>query len=172
VRRSARQGTALIAALCALGAAAPSRAASNNVAQVSANVVKPLILTRIQDMDLGTIVLGPGTWSNATVGISRAGTFSCTNINVSCTGATQVATYNVSGTNNRVVQIFAPNVTLTNQSDASQTLTMVLDGPGTVTLTNSGPPGTNFSIGGSITLSSNTGAGLYTGTLNVTVDYQ
>lgn len=171
MRQRARTGfTALIVSLAALTAAAPAHAA-NNVATVQANVVKPLILTRVQDLDLGSIVLGPGTWSNATVAISRAGTFSCTNANLTCTGATQVAKYNVSGTNNQVVRISAPNVTLVNQSDPTKTLTLVVDSPGTVTLTNSGPPGSNFSLGGSITLSSSTAGGTYSGTFNVTVDY-
>jgi hypothetical protein len=171
VRQSARLGFALILAFCALCAAVPSRAA-NNVATVSANVVKPLILTRVQDLDLGTIVLGPGTWSNAIVGISRAGVFNCTNANLTCSGATKAATYNVSGSNNRVVGISAPSVTLVNQSNSAQTLIMVLDTVPNLTLTNSGPPGSDFSVGGSITLSSSTGSGIYSGTLNVTVDYQ
>ena len=38
-------------------------------------------------------------------------------------------------------------------------------------LTNSGKPGTTFSLGGSITVSSSTTARSYTGTFNVTVDY-
>jgi hypothetical protein len=48
---------------------------------------------------------------------------------------------------------------------------LVVDSPGSVLLTNSGPPGTDFSLGGSITLSSSTESGLYSGTFNVTVDY-
>jgi len=172
VRQRALTGfTAMIISLATLTAAAPARAA-NNVAQVQANVVKPLILTSLQNLDLGTMTLGPGTWSNATVAISKAGVFSCTNANVICTGATQVATYNVSGTNNRVVLITAPNVTLVNQGDPTKTLTLVVDKSASVLLTNSGPPGTNFSIGGSISLSSTTVSGTYSGTFNVTVDYQ
>jgi len=172
VRQRARTGfTAMMVGLAALAAAAPAHAA-NNVATVQANVVKPLILAWLQDLDLGTIALGPGTWSNATVGISRAGVFSCTNANLICTGATQVARYNVSGTNNRTVLISAPNVTLVNQGDPTKTLTMVVDNPGSALLTNSGPPGTNFSLGGSISLSSTTVSGTYSGTFNVTVDYQ
>ena len=172
MRQQARTGfTAMMVGLAALAAAAPAHAA-NNVATVQANVVKPLILTWLQDLDLGTIALGPGTWSNATVGISRAGVFSCTNANLICTGATQVARYNVSGTNNRTVLISAPNVTLVNQGDPTKTLTMVVDNPGSALLTNSGPPGTNFSLGGSISLSSTTVSGTYSGTFNVTVDYQ
>ena len=172
MRQQARTGfTAMMVGLAALAAAAPAHAA-NNVATVQANVVKPLILTWLQDLDLGTIALGPGTWSNATVGISKAGVFSCTNANLICTGATQVARYNVSGTNNRTVLISAPNVTLVNQGDPTKTLTMVVDNPGSALLTNSGPPGTNFSLGGSISLSSTTVSGTYSGTFNVTVDYQ
>ena len=172
MRQQARTGfTAMMVGLAALAAAAPAHAA-NNVATVQANVVKPLILTWLQNLDLGTIALGPGTWSNATVGISKAGVFSCTNANLICTGATQVARYNVSGTNNRTVLISAPNVTLVNQGDPTKTLTMVVDNPGSALLTNSGPPGTNFSLGGSISLSSTTVSGTYSGTFNVTVDYQ
>jgi len=155
---------------CALIGAGPADAAPGT-AQVSANVVKPLVLTWLQDLDLGTIVLGPGSWSGATVGVSQAGALSCTNANVTCSGATKPAQYNVSGSNRQVVHITAPNVTLVNQGDATQTLTLVISAPSSVTLTNSGPPGSDFSIGGSITLNSTTAGGTYVGTMNVTVDY-
>jgi uncharacterized protein DUF4402 len=171
VRRPKRGSLKAIAlVICAAFSADPARAATQ-MAQVNANVVKPLILTWLQNLDLGTITLGPGTWSGATVAISRAGVFSCTNSNVTCTGATQRAGYNVSGTNNRTVNITAPNVTLVNQADMTKTLTLVVDNPGSFVLTNSGPPGTNFYLGGSITVSSSTAGGTYAGTFNVTVDY-
>jgi hypothetical protein len=149
----------------------PAHAAAPGVAAVNASVVKPLVLTWLQDLDLGSVVLGPGTWTGATVSISRTGAFTCSNANVACSGVTKVAQYNVSGSNNNVVHITAPNVTLINVSDASQRLTLVVDSPGTVTLTNSGPPGSNFSLGGSITVSSATAGGTYSGVFNVTVDY-
>ena len=172
MRQRARSGfTTLLGVCAAVAAAAPARAANNQTATVSATVVKPLTLAWVQSLDLGTIVLGNGTWSGATVGISRTGAFSCTNVNVTCSGATKVATYNVSGTNNQVVRITAPNVTLVNQSDPTKLLTLVVDSPGTLTLTNSGNPGVNFSLGGSISLSSTTAGGVYAGTFNVTVDY-
>jgi hypothetical protein len=152
--------------------AAQSAAAATQVAAVNANVVKPLTLTWVQDLDLGTITLNPGTWSGATVGISRTGVFSCANPNLICTGPVQVAKYNVVGTNKGVVTISAPNVILVNQADTSQTLTLLVDRPASVTLTNSGQPGITFSLGGTITLSSSTASGDYKGTFNVTVDYQ
>lgn len=162
---------ALSVAACVVTAAAPARAATTKTAKVSASVLKPLTLTRVQDLELGTIVLGPGTWSGATVGISRSGAFSCTSVNVTCSGATRVAVYNVTGSNSQAVRISAPNVTLVNQSDASKTLTLVVDSPGTVTLPNSGNKGSNFSLGGSVSVSSTTADGVYSGTFNVTVDY-
>jgi len=167
---AARKGLQSIgAAIAALAAAAPAWAAPT--ATVSAMIVRPLTLSWVQDLDLGTITFNPGTWSNATVAISRTGILSCTNPNVICTGTTQVAQYNVIGTNKQTLTIHAPNVTLVNQSDPSKTLTLTVDSPGSVALTNSGQPGTTFSLGGSITVNSTTADGVYTGTFDVTVDY-
>ena len=157
----------IIAASCAAGSAR----AANAVIKVNAKPTKPLTLTRIQDLDLGTIVLGAGTWSGATVSITQAGVFSCTSSNTTCTGLPQPAMYSVSGSNNEVVRITAPNVTLTNQADPTQTLVLTVDSPSTVTLATGGKKGTSFSIGGSLTLSSTTAGGLYAGTFDVTVDY-
>jgi hypothetical protein len=156
--------------LIGLSALAFSAHAATQTAQVNANVVKPIILTKVQDLDLGTITLGPGTWSNAAVSLTRGGTFTC-GANLTCTGATQVATYNVQGSKQQPVTISAPNVTMVNQSDATQTLILTTDGPASVTLTNSGFPGVNFSIGGTIQLDSTTAPGTYVGTFNVTANY-
>ena len=161
----------LLVALALVQCAAGARAASVNVT-VNATAVKPLEITKIQDLDLGTITLGPGTWGNVSVSLSRAGAFVCPSANLTCSGATRVATYNVQGTNKGTVRINTPNVVLTNQGDTSQKLTMVVDSPTSVVLPNSGVPGVNFSIGGSITLNSTTAGGVYVGTFNVTADYQ
>jgi hypothetical protein len=163
----ARIVTALVG-LSAIGAPAP---AATVTAGVTANGVKPLLLTKIQDLNLGSVTLGTGVWSNATVSLSQAGVLGCANANITCTGATAVASYNVQGSKQNTVNISVPNVTLVNQSDSSQTLTLVTDAPTTLVLANSGFPGSDFSIGGSVTLSSTTAAGTYVGTFNVTVDY-
>jgi Domain of unknown function (DUF4402) len=162
-----RPAVVLLAALCM---SAPARSATIN-AQVTANNVKPLEITKLQDLDLGTVTLGAGVWSNATVSITQAGVLSCTNANVTCTGATAVAQYNVQGSKQQPVQISAPSVTMVNQNDPTQTLTLRTDAPASLVLTNSGFPGSNFSVGGSVTLNSSTAAGTYVGTFNVTVDY-
>jgi len=160
----------MLVASCAFGMGMPAAAATQS-ASVTANAVKPLVISKLQDLDFGSVTLGPGTWSNASVSLSQSGAFSCTSTNVVCSGVTSVAQYNVQGSNKQTVRISAPNVTLVNQSDPTKTLTLVTDAPATILLTSSGIPGTNFSIGGSVTLSSTTAAGTYSGTFNVTVDY-
>lgn len=165
-----RYGRRLLLLLCVFACAAPAHAASQTVT-IHASVVKPLTLTSVQGMDLGTFTLQPGIWSNATVGISRTGVFTC-NANVTCSGAPQVAEFTVSGTNNQTVKVTAPNVTLVNQADNSKTLLLTVDAPPTIALPNSGTKGVDFNIGGSLTLSSTTADGDYSGILNVTVDYQ
>ena len=144
----------------------------NQNATATARIVKPLTLSWVRDLDLGTIVLsGAGTWSGANVGITRGGVFSCANANTTCSGTTQTAQYKVTGTNNQTVTINSPNVTLTNQNDGVSTLLMTVDSPGTVNLSNSGSTGLTFDLGGQITVASSTPDGTYTGTFNVTVNY-
>lgn len=167
----ARRLMLVVAAAAAALAPAAAGAATQNAA-VSATVLKPLTLTAQQNLDLGTITLANGTWSGATVGISRAGVFSCASANLICTGTPTVARYKVTGSNKQIVRISAPAVTMVNLSDPTKTLSLAVDSPGTVVLTSSGQPGNTFDLGGSITLSSATATGVYQGTFNVTVDYQ
>jgi hypothetical protein len=171
LRPAARWALRISGAIAVACAASAPAYAITPTATVSATIVKPVVLSWVQDLDLGTITLGPGTWSGAKVAISQAGVLSCTNTNVTCTGAVKAAEYNVTGSNKQVITISAPDVTLVNQSDPTQKLTLTVDNPGSVTLVNSGQPGSNFYLGGSITVNSTTAGGVYTGTFNVTVDY-
>ena len=168
--RLARALTVIFGCVAALLGTAASAASQN--APVKASVLKPLTLVSVQDFNLGTLLLRSGTWTATTVGLSRAGVLTCPGPNITCSGTTRTAIYTVTGSNSQPIRITAPNVTLTNQLDSSKTLTLVVDSPGTVSLPNSGNKGTNFSLGGSISVSSSTTSGVYVGTFAVTVDYQ
>lgn len=157
--------------LCCVCIAAPAAYAATVTASVTGTGVKPLVIAKLQDLDLGAVTLGPGVWSNATISLSQGGVLSCTNPNVTCSGAPLVAQYNVQGSKQQTVYVSCPTVTLVNQSDSTQTLTLVPDAPATLMLANNGFPGSNFSVGGSVTINSTTAAGTYVGTFNVTVDY-
>jgi len=163
---------AATAAVLGLGAAPALAVGPNQNSTATAKIVKPLTLSWVQDLDLGTIILsGTGTWAPTSIAITSAGVFTCGNSNVTCSGATKPAQYKVTGTNNQRVFITAPSVTLTNQNDNTKTLLMTVDNPGFVDLGNSGTPGVNFGLGGSISVSSATTDGTYSGTFNVTVNY-
>ena len=155
--------------LLATPAGAQTRTSANVPAKLS--VLRPLTLVGEQELNFGTVILGPGTWSNASISVSASGVRTCAAA-VSCTGATTAARFRLSGSNNQVVVISAPAVTLVNAADSAQRLTMTAIAPSTLRLTNSGNPGTLFSVGGTISVSSTTPDGVYSGTLEVTVEYQ
>ncbi len=125
-----------------------------------------------QNLDLGIIVLSGAGAYTATVGINRTGTFNCdaNSGNVVCSGTPVRAIYNVQGTNNQNVTIASGPVTL--NGSAGGTVTLTPDHNTTVLLTNSGAPGTDFFVGGSVSVPSTTTDGVYTGTFALTADYQ
>ena len=157
------------AALTATAANAAPVGVSNGPVQAHATIVKPLTLTKQSDLDFGSIVV----WGGGTATIDTAGNLSCTATNLVCATTGTPAEYKVTGTNNQVVTITKPNVTLTNATNPGTDLTLVLNGfgPDNVTLPNSGSTGINFKLGGSITIPAAVKDGVYTGDLNVTVNY-
>jgi hypothetical protein len=171
LRITAAAATVAVLALTATEAAASPVSATTD-ATATARILRPLSLTSTQNLDLGTIVLSGAAPFTSTVAIDRAGVFNCdgNSGNVTCSGTPQQAVYNVRGTNNQVVTIAAGPVTLTGSNGG--TLSLTPDFASSVTLTNSGAPGVDFGVGGSITVADTTVDGVYTGTFAVTADYQ
>jgi Mat/Ecp fimbriae major subunit len=164
------RSTTLAATAAALtftvSAAAAPVSVSNGPVQAHAAIVKPLTLTKMSDLDFGTIVVQ----DNGTAVMDTAGALTCP-ATLTCATTGTPAQYKVTGTNNQVVQVTAPNVTLTNSGNPGTPLTLVLNGPATVTLPNSGASGTTFNLGGSMAIAASTKDGTYVGDLNVTVNY-
>ena len=161
----------LLATLVGAPAAAAPPSAEASV-QVNVKITKPLSLTSSGVLNFGTIILN-GLTTARTVSLSPANILSCGggSAELLCIGATSVPTYNVQGTNRMIVSIIKTTSTLTNSMDGA-TLTLTPSGPSTIELTNSGNPGENFRIGGSISVTSSTTDGVYSGVVDVTVDYQ
>lgn len=168
--------TLKIAALAAtVLAATPAFAApvsSTPVPSASARIIRPLTLTSTGSLNFGTIVLN-GVTANRTVSLSSGNVVNCAggNAELTCSGTTSVPTYNVRGTQGQVVTIIKTASNLTNANDGS-TLSMTPLGAASLTLANSGAPGSDFNIGGSITVGTSTTDGVYSGTVDVQVDYQ
>ncbi|MCA1654703.1 MAG: DUF4402 domain-containing protein [Sphingomicrobium sp.] len=166
----ARTLTAAAVAAAAL-AATPALAATSATtpATATAQIVKPLVLTAKQNLDFGTIVLANVT-ANTNVSMSLAGVVTC-GTGLTCSGAPKQAIFNVQGSNNQVVHIYSATSTLTGSAGGTLTFTPTLPAGATVTLTTSGVPGNDFNVGGSFVIGTATLDGVYTGNINVTVDY-
>jgi spore coat protein U-like protein len=162
--------TAAAAAVAAVAlTAAPALAVGpNQNATATAQIVKPLTLSWVGNLNFGSIIVQ----DNGTISMDATGAVTCS-ASLTCSGTVSPAEYKVTGTNNQVVQINKPNVTLTNSANPGTDLTLVLNGygPTSVTLPNSGSTGSNFKLGGSIAIPANVKDGTYTGTLDVTVNY-
>lgn len=165
------------AAVAALSAAVPAAAQSSAVsanprATANARLIKPLTLTALRNLDFGTIVMGTLT-ANETVSINGAGTVTCgTSGNLACSGTPQSAQYRITGTQGQVVNVSsaAPSYTLNGSNGG--TLSFVPSLPSAITLGNSGSPGNEFTVGGSIVIGSSTVDGVYAGQIDVQVAYQ
>ena len=160
---------AAVAAFAATSASAAPVSVSNGPVQAHATIVKPLTLVKQSDLNFGSIIV----WGAGTATIDTAGNISCTATNLVCGANGTPAEYKVTGTNNQVVTITKPDVTMTNSANPGTDLTLVLNGygPDDVTLPNSGSTGINFKLGGAISIPANVKDGVYTGDLNVTVNY-
>jgi len=156
----------------ALGAAPASAVTPTTQATASATIKKPLTIARKTDLSFGDILLsGSGTFTNQPVTISQSGTLTCPTTYFTCSGTTSAASYNVSGNKQSTVALSVPT-TLVLTNAANDQLTLNVSAPTSVILTNSGAPGTDFGIGGTLNLSDTTPDGVYSGTFNVSADYQ
>jgi len=157
---------AAVATVVATPAAAQVAATPKATARV--NVVKPLTLAVEQNLNIGTVIVT----GDSTVTVTPAGAGVCgVAADVTCdfTGAT-VARYRVTGSNNQQVNITASNSNLTRVGGGTIAFTPSLASP-SVTLPNSGSTGTTFNVGGSLALLASLPAGVYTGDMEVTVQY-
>lgn len=184
IRNGSIAALALAAAL-----AVPSQAQAASVtAQASAKIVKPLVMTGGGTIALGTLVTpSAATFSNTfTIQPAATQTGAYCQTGFTCSGTPTAAMFNLQGTNNTPLNLTIPlTVTLTNTSwaggGAAPTMTLnttnsvaANNGSGVyvMSLPNSGAPGQDFWVGGSVTITQATEGGTYQGTFAVTADYQ
>ncbi len=141
----------------------------------SARIIKPLTLTATGELDFGTIVMN-GVSATRTVTVNPDGSVTRATELVCDLNGTAVA-YNVRGTQGQVVYIELNTSTLIGSNGGSLTLTPNSDqtaedaNTDRLTLANSGAPGSDFNVGGSIDIDAATIDGVYTGTVDVEVQY-
>jgi len=154
-------------ALLAIGAAASPAGAAQITAATSAKVIKPVSLTKLQDMDFATLLVTNYAGTRNVV-MSRAGALTCP-AEITCSGAPKQARFNLQGTNNTLVLISITSAGLVN---GGNTIPFTADAPTSITLTNSGAPGMDIDVGGTLTVDGSIPGGVYSGTMTITANYQ
>lgn len=150
-----------------LGSTGASAQAASANAVAKARILKQLTITRIADLDFGTIVTGTVA---STVAIDAAGTRTC-GTGLTCTQTPSAAKFTVTGSNNQVLTVSAPaSVTLSNGTNQ---MIAALSVPATLNLGNSGNTGTSLTFGGTLNVGANQVDGIYASPeFAVTVNYQ
>ena len=156
----------LAATVTAVTLASPATAAITT-AVTSVKVVKPVSLSKLQDMDFGTLTFAAFTGTR-TIALSRLGAVTCA-VDIVCSGVPKQARFNLQGSNNSTVLLTYTGGTLSNGIDS---IPFTANGQASMAIANSGSPGTNFDVGGSLTISPALVGGVYSGTMTVTADYQ
>ena len=157
---------AFASVLAAAALATPANAATTTAA-TSVKVIKPVSLAKLQDMDFGTLTFA-GFTGTRTIVLGRAGALTC-DADIVCSGVPKQARFNLQGTNNNTVLFTYTGGTLSNGTDS---IPFTANGPANMAVTNSGAPGTDFDVGGSLSISSTLVGGTYSGTMTVTAEYQ
>lgn len=158
------------AAVAAVAMSAGTAHAATATGQAKAKILRQITLTNTSDLQFATVISGA---TASTVTVSTAGAVTC-GASLTCTGTTTAANFDIQGTNNAVVLYGGDaSVSLTGDLGGSMTAALSYSGTGSVTLTaGPGTTGGSFQVGGVLSVGSNQTSGNYTGTFNVTANYQ
>lgn len=152
------------AAMAAL--ASTSAHADTAEATASAEILQQVTVTSDGSaLNFGTIVVGA---DGGDVEISSAGALAACDANLVCSGTVSAAGFDVTGTSGEIVAISVdPTVQLSNADGDTMSATLASSD---TTLTLAG--GDSFAVGGTLTVGASQADGAYSGTFEVTVDYQ
>ena len=136
-------------------------------ATATAQIVDPLTLTKTADLNFGTLIKNLMT-ATRTVTINENGTITCST-ELLCGGTTSSAAFDVLGSANQVVKVYVAPSTLSGPGAATLIFSPTAASASPLTLSGAGAG--SFKVGGSIDVTPTTTAGIYSGNMDVTVDY-
>jgi hypothetical protein len=161
---------ALLAAVAVV--ATPALAANPESFTANATIVKPLEISKVANLNFGTITMGSALTSASVTVDKASGAQAVCGTNLTCLATdSNPGEFDVAGVGTQTVSLSygtAPTK-LKLTSDATKTVDFTLDAPGSVNLVDG--DGTFF-VGGSITVASTTVPGTYSADLTVTASYQ
>lgn len=157
------------AAVAALSMSASAANATTTTGTAKAKILRQITLTNTSDLQFATVISGA---TASTVVVSTAGAATC-GAGLTCTGTTTAANFDIQGTNNAVVLVGGDaSVTLNGSLGGTMTAALAYS-TNSVTLTNGpGTVGGSFQVGGTLSVNANQTSGDYSGTFNVTANYQ
>ncbi len=150
-------------AVFAMNASAAHAATATGTA--TAKILRQITLTNTSDLQFATIISGA---TASTVSVSTSGAVSC-GAGLTCTGTTTAANFDVEGTEGAVV-VVGGDASVTLNGSLGDTMTSTLSySDATITL---GATGGSFQVGGTLNVGASQTAGDYSGTFDVTANYQ
>ena len=159
-------------AVAAPAIAAPTPATPKAVAK--AQIVKPIVFKKMDDLNFGTIVMQTMT-GNSSVAIGKvAASVAVCGANLTCSGASQPARYNVRASPSQPLTVRSALSKLSlvgSVSSPVETIDFTPDAPASITVPNASVAGFDFHVGGSIVVTPTTAEGMYSGEMDVTLDY-
>lgn len=159
-----------VVAISLLSTAAFAQTSATATANASARVLTPITITKLTDLNFGSLVAGPLAGTVVVDPFSaRTATGGVSLVN----SAFSAAQFNVTGEPLTPYTITLPNaiqiIHTTNNALSMVVNTFTSDPSGTGTLSALGAQQLN--VGATLNVGANQGSGLYTGTFNVTVAY-
>jgi len=137
--------------------------------------VSPLTLTNVNGtaLNFGTIVANSGAFAGEVVHVDMGGTRTCP-ATLTCSGSTvTAAAFKATGTASQNIVLTFPAAPITLTGSVSGTLSVDLSGDEPAANESLDSSGNYlFNVGGKLTIPAGTAAGVYTGSFNVTANYQ
>lgn len=160
---------ALFAAAATLVAATPASAAPEPF-QAKANIVKPLTIQKVTDLNFGTITMEPAlTSANVVVSAASGATAVCdTNLTCDTASTSGPASFTIGGVGSQVVSLNYGTVPTVLKS-GTNTVAFTKDGQSSITLS---AGAATLYVGGTITVTDSTKPGAYSADLEVSASYQ
>ena len=153
------------AAIAALVMNASAAHAASGTGTAKAKILRQITLTNTSDLQYATVISGA---TASTVAVSTSGAATC-GTGLTCTGTTTAANFNIAGTSGAVVVVGGDSSVTLNGSLGGTMSSSLTYSASTVTL---GATGGSFQVGGTLSVGANQTAGDYSGTFNVTANYQ
>ena len=165
---------AVVASFAVAAPAFAQAVSASPKAVAKAQIVKPIVFKKMDDLNFGTIVMGTISGSSSVTINRTAGAVAVCGTNLTCSGVSLPARYNVRTIPNQPLTVRSSPSLMTlagTTGTTAVTISFVPNAPATVTVPNASVDGHDFYVGGSIAITPTTAEGMYSGEMDVTLDY-